>query len=93
MRKDEKTDGDALEGVLRSYLIRCHRHVSKDYPEIATMDPTKAADYLLHLRKTGRIEIRLFNKTPTLIGCKITELRSPQPLGEQSGSDDAEKNP
>jgi hypothetical protein len=56
------------------------------------MDPTKAADYLLHLRKIGRIEIRLFNKSSTLIGCKITELDSPQPSGEQSVVEGTAKN-
>lgn len=92
MWRDNKTDEEAVEQVLRSYLIRCHRTVSKDYPEIASMEPTKAADFLLHLRKTGPIEIRLFNKTPTLIGCKITELESPQGTGEKSGADASDNN-
>jgi len=92
MWKDNKTDDDVAEGILRSYLIRCHRLVSKDYPEIATMDPTKAADYLLHLRKTGRIEIRLFKKSAERIGCKITELESPERTDERSGAEAAEKS-
>ena len=88
--KDNKTDAEVVEQVLRSYLIRCHRLVSKECPEIARMDPTKAADYLLHLRRTGRIEIKLYNQTSTLIGCKITELDSPQRTGQQSGAETAE---
>ena len=58
-----------------SYLIRCHRLVSQDYPEIARMEPTEAADYLLHLRRTGRIEMTLFHKSPTSIACKIVDLK------------------
>ena len=90
--KDNKTDSEVVEQILRSYLIRCHRLVSKEYPEIAGMDPTKAADYLLHLRRTGRIEIKLYNKTSTLIGCKITELDSPERASQQSGAEAAEKS-
>ena len=40
------------------------------------MDPVNAADYLLHLKDTARVQIELYNKTPTLIGCRITELAS-----------------
>jgi len=62
--------------VLRNYLIRCHRIISKDYPEIANLNPAEAADYLLYLRDTGRIAIRLYNKSSREIGCKITELKA-----------------
>ena len=74
--KDNKTEDQALEDVLRKYLIRCHTIISKDYPEIAGMDPVNAADFLIHLRNTGRIQIELFNETPTLIGCRIVELNA-----------------
>jgi len=50
------------------------------------MEPTKAADYLLHLRKTGRIEITLFNKSPDAIGCKIVDVDSRKEGDEQDGS-------
>ena len=76
MWKNGKTTDEVAEQVLRNDLIRCHRFVSKDYAEIARREPTKAADYLLHLRKTGRIEITLFNKSPGEIGCKIVDLDS-----------------
>ena len=72
--KNGKTDEQVAEEVLRDYLIRCHRIISDDYPETANMDPTNAADYLLHLRKTGRIDIKLYDKSRTSIGCKIIEL-------------------
>jgi len=72
--KDGKTAQQVADDVLRNYLIRCHRTVSHDYPEISNMAPTNAADYLMHLRNTGRIRIKLFNKTPNLIGCRIEEV-------------------
>jgi len=74
MWKNGATDAQVVEKVLRSYLIRCHRTVSHDYPEIRNMEPEKAADYLLHLRRTGRIEIQLYRKTQDRIGCRITVL-------------------
>ena len=69
------TDQAATE-VLRKYLIRCHGNIAKDFPEVAEMDPINATNFLLHLRDTGRIQIELYNKTPTLIGCRITEVSS-----------------
>ena len=72
--KDGKTDQQVADDVLRKYLIRCYRTISNDYPEISNMDPTNAADYLIHLRNTGRIRIELFNKTAPLVGCRIVEL-------------------
>ena len=73
MWKNGKTTEQVAEELLRNYLIRCHQLVAKDYPEIVGMEPTKAADYLLHLRRTGRVEITLFNKSPDTIGCKIVD--------------------
>ena len=60
--------------VLRSYLVRCHRIISDDYPEISNMSPDGSADYLLHLKDTGRIDITLYNKALDQVGCKIREL-------------------
>ena len=72
--KNSKTTEQVAEEMLRDYLIRCHRIISDDYPEIANMDPSNGADFLLHLRETDRIEIKLYDKSPTSIGCKIIEL-------------------
>lgn len=69
-----KPTGQAARTLLRRYLIRCHSSIAKDFPEVAALDPVNAADYLLHLKATGRVQIELYNKTPTLIGCRITEL-------------------
>ena len=76
MSKTKLTDErmtQVAEKVLRSYLIRCHRIVSDEYPEIRNMEPERAADFLLQLRKTGRIDIQLYMKDQNRIGCRITE--------------------
>jgi len=73
MFKNGMTDSQVVEKVLRSYLIRCHRIVSDEYPEIKGMEPEKAADFLLHLRRTGRIDIQLYMQDENRIGCRIME--------------------
>jgi hypothetical protein len=72
-RLTNKRVAQVAEKALRSYLIRCHRTVSEEYPEIRDMRPEKAADFLLDLRRTGRIDIQLYMKDPNRIGCRITE--------------------
>jgi len=76
--KDGLTTEQVAEKVLRDYLIRCHEIISKNYPKIANMDPIKAADYLLYLRDSGRINIKLYNRSPESIGCRIIELEPDQ---------------
>ena len=76
MSKSSPTDeniAQLAEQALRRYLIRCHRTVSDEYPEIKNMEPEKAADFLLHLRRSGRIDIQLYMKDQNRIGCRITE--------------------
>ena len=76
MSKSGPTDENiarAAEQALRRYLIRCHRTVSDQYPEIKNMEPEKAAAFLLHLRRNGRIDIQLYMKDQNRIGCRITE--------------------
>ena len=72
--KDGMTPDQVARKVLRSYLVRCHRLISEEYPAIASMPADRSADYLLHLQDTGRIDSRLYSKSNGLIGCKITEL-------------------
>ena len=76
--KDGKTTEQASRELLRNYLIRCHRIVSKEYPEVANMEPANAADFLLHLQDTKRIDIQLYSKSSEQIGCRITELQPEQ---------------
>ena len=72
--KNEMTTQQVTRKVLRSYLVRCHRLISEEYPEIANMAADRSADYLLHLQDTGRIDITLYNKSDGRIGCAITEM-------------------
>jgi hypothetical protein len=73
MSKNSLTDEQVAEKALRSYLIRCHRTVADEYPEIRGMEPEKAADFILHLRRTGRIDVQLYMKDQNRIGCRIME--------------------
>ena len=70
--KDGKTTEQVLEEVIRDYLIRCHKIISKNYPKIAGMDPIRAADHLLQLKRTGRAEIKLHCESDK-ISCTIIE--------------------
>jgi hypothetical protein len=63
--------------VLRKYLTRCHKTVSANYPEIADMPPEKAANYLIHLRDTGRITITL-DTVGSQIECQIEDVDGPK---------------
>ena len=76
--KDGQTDDQVARKLLRSYLVRCHSIISREYPEIANTPPEESADYLLHLKETGRIDITLYNKSSDSIGCRITELTPPR---------------
>jgi hypothetical protein len=83
--KDGMTSEQVLKKVLRSYLVRCHRIISEDYPEIADMSAEGSADFLLHLQDIGKITIKLQNEDGGRIGCKITELEQ---QGKESNSAD-----
>jgi hypothetical protein len=76
--KNGKTTEQVAREVLRNYLIRCHRTISTDYPEVANMEPADAADYLLHLQDTGRIAIQLYAKSSAKMACRITDLQPNQ---------------
>ena len=71
---DEKAVDNKATKILRSYLIRCHKSISVDYPEIEEMPPENAADYLIHLRDTGRIAITLDTEDSHHIVCQIEDL-------------------
>ena len=82
--KDGMTTEQAARKVLRSYLVRCHGLISKDYSEIANMSPEGSADFLLHLRDTGRIDIKLRNSDGHRIRCEITEIPGGSRFSEKS---------
>lgn len=69
----------AAREILRNYLIRCHDSISANYDEIKDLPPKESADYLLHLKDSGRIEIELTNEANNLIGCKITDKQQSEP--------------
>ncbi len=70
---DEQTVDKKAKELLRRYLIRCHRSISADYPEIEEMPPENAADYLIHLRDTGRIAITLDTVEDKIV-CQVEDL-------------------
>ncbi len=70
---NEETIEEKAQTVLKSYLIRCHKTISADYPEIANMPPENAADYLIHLRDTGRITITL-DTVGSQVECQLENL-------------------
>jgi hypothetical protein len=70
---DEKTINNKAKKILRSYLTRCHESISADYPEIEEMPPENAADYLIHLRDTGRISITMDTVDDRIV-CHIEDL-------------------
>ena len=70
---DEQTVDKKAKKILRNYLIRCHRSISADYPEIEKMPPENAADYLIHLRDTGRISITLDTVDDRIV-CHIEDM-------------------
>lgn len=67
---DKEMLAQAAERVLRSYLIRCFKEVSRDYPEIAEMSPEDGADHLLELCRKNQIQIEL-DTVGDLIECRI----------------------
>jgi len=69
--KDGKTMEQALDEVLRSYLIRCYATVSKQYPPIAGMNPEEGVGCLFKLRNEGKIRIEL-DSVGELVECKIS---------------------
>ena len=81
--KNGQTSEQVARSVLRSFLIRCHRIVSQDYPEFAAMSAVDSADFILHLRDTGRISLRLENQDASRIRCRITYLTTTE---AESGS-------
>lgn len=71
--KDNVIDDKETDAALREYLISSHPVLSVNFPEVAGLDPVNAADFLIYLRKTGRIRIELFKESPSRIGCRIIE--------------------
>jgi hypothetical protein len=58
------------EIVLRNHLLRCFKDVIKEFPAISHMPKEEAVDYLLRLRKDGKVVIKL-NTVDDLIKTQI----------------------
>lgn len=65
---------EVADSILRDYLIRCHHIISKNYQEIKDMGPENAATFLMHLRKMGKIDIKL-KCIDNKIRCKIIDKK------------------
>ncbi len=62
------------KSLLKKYLVRCHESVSADFPEISDMPPENAAEYLIHLRDTGRVKITI-DTVDDLLECRIENIK------------------
>ena len=58
------------EIILRKHLFRCFKDVVKAFPDISDMPKEEAIDYLLKLRREGKVIIKL-NTVDDLIKTKI----------------------
>ena len=73
MIKNKLTIKEAAEDVLRSYLVRCFKEVSKQYPKVQSMNPEDGADELLRLRRNNEIIIEL-KTIGNIIKCNINHV-------------------
>ena len=59
-----------VEIALRKHLLRCFKDVVKEFPPISHMPKEEAVDYLLRLRRDGKVIITL-NAVDDLIKTQI----------------------
>jgi len=71
--KDGQTLEQVTEKLIRDYLLRCYSNVSKQYLPIAEMTPEVGVDYLLKLKKDGKVKIE-FETIGERIMCSITPV-------------------
>ncbi len=71
--KDGKTLEQVAEKLTRDYLLRCYSDISNQYLPIAAMTPEEGADYLLKLKKDGKVKIE-FETIGERIMCSITPV-------------------
>ncbi len=68
--KDNQSIQDVVNKVKRSFLIRCFKEVSKQYPPVINMSPEEGADELLRLEMENEISIELSSERD-IINCHI----------------------
>ena len=71
--KDGQTQEQVIEKLVRDYLLRCYSKISKQYLPIAEMTPEEGVDYLLKLKKDGKVKIE-FETIGERIMCSITPV-------------------
>jgi len=71
--KDGQTQEQVIEKLVRDYLLRCYSNISKQYLPIAEMTPEEGVDYLLKLKKDGKVKIE-FETIGERIMCSITPV-------------------
>ncbi len=69
--KDGKTQEQAIDDILRDYLLRCFATVSKQYEPIQNMSPQQGVEYLFKMRNERKINISLYAEGE-LVKCNIT---------------------
>jgi hypothetical protein len=72
--KDDQTLEQVTEKLIRDYLLRCYSNVSKQYLPIADMKPEEGVDYLLKLKKDGKVKIE-FETIGERVMCSITPVK------------------
>ena len=69
--KDGKTEEQAIDEILRDYLLRCFSTVCKQYEPIQKMIPEQGVEYLFKMRNEGKINISLYPEGD-LVYCNIS---------------------
>ena len=68
--KDGKTLEQVAKKLTRDYLLICYTDISNQYLPIADMEPEEGVDYLLKLKKDGKVTIE-FRTVDEHIKCSI----------------------
>ena len=68
--KDGQTTEQVAEKLIRNNLLRCYPSISKQYLPISDMTPEEGVDYVLKLKKEGKIIVE-FNTVGELFECSI----------------------
>ncbi len=71
--KDGKTQEQAIDDILRDYLLRCFATVSTQYPPIQNMSPEEGVKYLFKMRNERKLNISLYSEGE-LVKCNITSI-------------------
>lgn len=68
--KEGKITKKEADLLLRRYLTKYYASISKQYPQVAGINPDKGVGYLFKLRDEGKIRIGL-DSVRELVSCEI----------------------